>query len=279
MNRKDLLPLAIKERDKIRKHIKAGNMGNYTLIFEDGNVSPYMGMICYHMLSGKPKAPIAFIADLETKHKEEFESYEVEYTDWWINESFAANAFITKDPSEALEKGVVLKAEYPAGYVIIAGMGLRYIYEKPHIVRAWTDFKEYVSPDIAIILAHKFRKAADKKGWSSGISGGEGHTWLGEYLKNEELRRIINHDFFYFKNMSPLRESMSFLPIGKIWCVDKAGLSSSYIRGDFRFPEGKEETLSNSWGGTRTVTVYKSNEMRSWLTESVLINGLKIKKG
>ena len=282
MNKKALFSLALKERDKIKRVVGDNRyIGNYTLVFENGETKAHTGRACYLALRLRrqevPQKPVAFLIDFETLNNKSFSTDEIQYTDWWINKSFASDAFLTKEPIEALEKGVILSTEFPASYAVTACMGLRYIYENEQIVKNWIEFRKYVNENIDIVLAHKF-KPENKERWAaSSYIGNTNHVWVGDYFTNEMLRRIINKDFTFFKNIPPFRENTDYHPLGQIWSNNSRDVNILPPRlPPFKYPKGKKIEIVNSWGNRYSSVAYEAKDMEEWLKKTVLINRLKI---
>lgn len=185
------------------------------------------------------------------------------YIKWWVQASFCAAAFVTKDPLYILKNGAILSCDYPASYVITAAIGLRYIVEYPAIVKRWCKLSEYINPDAAIFAAHCFMEKAN--GYI-GFIRADNHTWYQNEIGKEGFNKAIKHQLRL--DGEKMAQDTHFSPLSRIYDVNYERYE------ELSKPKSTRHEIKNSFGKVvRTVDgFYPSETMEIWLKEFVTLN-------
>ena len=270
MQRKRLLELARERLGLLPSENLSGN--TYSLIMEDGTYIDYKGRVCFQDLRENRHHPIFIVNTVRTEVGKKLSN---DFVRWWVGEGFVSKAFITKDEKIILEEGAILNCSYPAHYVVMAMIGLRYLWEFPKIIRNWGMFSEYVNNDSAIIMAHMFT-VIDEDTWEDVFrSGNSNHTWFQSYWNKDEFTKAINHDLSALNVLPPMSECTIFSPMIQIF---SQGRTVNYgERGNLSYPpSNKMEKIRSSFDSyLRETKVYKKIEMEKWLKETYCLNYLK----
>jgi len=271
MQRRKLLEKARERRGLLASKKLGGN--TYSLIMEDGTYKDYENRACFQDLRWETHHPIFIVNMVRTKVGKKLS---LSYIRWWMRESFAAKAFITKDEEAVLKKGAILDCSYPTHYVVLAMIGLRYLWEFPQIIRNWELFEKHVNADAAIIMAHMF-STNDGKVWEEGFkSSNSNHTWFQTYWNKDEFTKVINHDLLAMSSLPPMTESLVYSPIFRIFGRNEVRSHYPYHSLLFYPPTNKtKEIISNFSTLVKEVPIYEKENMKKWLKETYSLNYLK----
>jgi len=147
-----------------------------------------------------------------------------EYYTWLANESGYAACMVTKDAKEAHKFGVEYDVEYPAPYIIGAGMSQRLQLEYRGMVAAWGLLaKGGINKDFALIATH-FIKTLDgdeyKDHWIINSEGGGAHKpfdfngWGGETsvegVQNFVAHEMPTHNSVTTRDFEPIHEDREY---------------------------------------------------------------------
>ncbi len=272
MQRRKLLERARERRGLLSSKKLGGN--TYSLIMGDGTYEDYENRVCFQDLRDNNAHPIFIVNMVRTRVGKKLSN---SFIRWWVRDSFAAKAFITKDEEAVLEKGAILDCSYPAHYVVLSMIGLRYLWEFPQLIRNWGMFKEHVNPDAAIIMAHMF-STSDGKVWEGKFkSGNSNHTWFQNYLIDEEFTKIINHDLSVMSSLLPMTESLVYSPMFRIFGRSEARPNDPY-HSLLSYPstnKTKEIISAFDYRVMGTVPIYEKENMKEWLEETYSLNYLE----
>lgn len=286
--KKELYEIALAQRLELQKETPS-YVGNFVLVKTDGSIEQHISEACYGSFSGLQKS-IAYVADdpmlLRKKGpislgRNPFKDYEKEYIGWWVNKSFAAKAFKTKDVEDILANGVVVDCRWPASYVITALIGLRYLSEFTDLVSRWHRFKQHINADAASFLMHKFELKED--GWHQS-NFERNHTWLTYFAGREQFTRIIEHDFSQFDRLPAMTKNQNYQPLMQCFSSHSQRFYDGQRKYDYNsglhkgpneliFPEGIYKRVKTIFGKeSEEKLVYKDSEMKTWLNKTVALN-------
>ena len=270
MQRRKLLERARERRELLSSKKLGGN--TYSLIMEDGTYIDYENRVCFQDLRNNDAHPIFIVNMVRTKVGKKLSNH---FIRWWVRESFASKAFITKDKEAILKKGAILDCSYPAHYVVLSMIGLRYLWEFPQLIRNWGMFEKHVNADAAIIMAHMF-STSNGKVWEGVFkSGNSNHTWFQDYWTNEEFTKAINHDLSAMSSLSPMIKNLEYRSMFHIFTPN--GLEHGDSPGLSYPPTNKTKEITSYFDSStiRTVPIYEKENMKEWLEETYSLNYLK----
>ena len=271
MQRRKLLERARERRELLSSKKLKGN--TYSLIMEDGTYIYYEEIVCFQDLRDNNAHPIFIVNMVRTKVEKKLSN---RFIRWWVRDSFAAKAFITKDKEAILKKGAILDCSYPAHYVVLSMIGLRYLWEFPQIVRNWGMFKEHVNADAAIIMAHMF-STDDGKVWEGEFkSGNSNHTWFQYYWTNEEFTKTVNHDLSAMSSLSPMTKDLMYNPMLSIFGRRAVPQYQNYPSLSYP-PTNKTKDIVSYFDSSviRKKPIYEKENMKEWLEETYSLNYLE----
>ena len=271
MQRRKLLEIVRERRELLSSKELKGN--TYSLIKEDGSFIDYEDKVCFHNLRDNSSRPIFLAYIVRTRVGK---GLSTSFTRWWVRDSFAAKAFVTKNEETILEKGAILNGSYPAHYVVLAMIGLRYLWEFPQIIRNWEMFSEHVNNDAAIIMAHMFTYI-DKNTWEGDFrSSNSNHTWFQTYWNKDEFTKVVDHDLLALKLLKPMSECTIFSPMIQVFSPKRMAVDD-YEKGNLSYPSSsRTEGIKDSFDNyVRRAEVYKEEEMEEWLKKTYSLNYLK----
>jgi len=270
MQRRKLLEKARERRELLSSKKLGGN--TYSLIMEDGTYKDYEDRMCFLDLRYETCHPIFIVNMVRTEVEKKLSN---SFIRWWVRESFAAKAFITKDEEAVLRKGAILNCSYPAHYIVMAMIGLRYLWEFPQLIRNWGLFEKHVNADAAIIMAHMF-STNDRKVWEGGFkSSNSNHTWFQDYWDNNEFTKAVNHDLSAMSSLPPMTKSLVYNPMFRIF--GKIAIPSYQDSPLLSYPppNGIKEILEFGRVSATEIPIYKKENMKEWLEETYSLNYLK----
>jgi len=271
MQRRKLLERARERRELLSSKKLFGN--SYSLIMEDDTYKDYEERVCFQDLRYETCHPV-FIVNMVRTDVEKRLSHS--FTKWWVRESFAAKAFITKDEEVILKKGAILDCSYPASYVVLSMIGLRYLWEFPQLVRNWDMFEKYVNADAAIIMAHMFT-TSDGKVWEGAFkSSNSNHTWFQGYWTKNEFIKAIDHDLSAMSSLPPMTESLIYRPMFRIF--SRSNTIPPYPRHSclsYPPPNKTKEITTIDGSIIKEISIYEKENMKEWLNETYSLNYLK----
>jgi len=200
------------------------------------------------------------------------------YINWWVNDSFVADAFITKEEGTILEKGSILDCSYPASYVVLAMIGLRYMWEFPQVVQNWEKFKKHVPYDAAIIMAHMFSTHNNTVWEGKFKSINSNHMWFQNYWNKKEFTQVVNHDLSSLSNLPSMSKDLNYRPLISIFSSNRPGQCDD--KGNLIYPKRtKKRILENTFGvgSKKTIYIYDEVDMEEWIRETFELNYLRRK--
>ena len=271
MQRRKLLERARERRELLSSKKLGGN--TYSLIMEDGTYEDYEDRVCFQDLRFNSAHPIFIVNMVRTNVGKKLSN---NFIRWWVRESFASKAFITKDEETVLEKGAILDCSYPAYYVVLSMIGLRYLWEFPQIVRNWGMFEKHVNADAAVIMAHMF-SSDDGKVWEGKFkSGNSNHTWFQNYWAKKHFTKAINHDLLAMSALPSMIESLKYSPMLRIF---GQGEEVPYIPNhpllSYSSTNKTKDVVSYFDSSViKTVPIYEKENMKEWLEETYSLNYL-----
>lgn len=270
MQRRKLLEVARERRELLSSKELGGN--TYSLIMEDGFID-YEDRVCFQDLRDNDAHPIFIVNMVRTRVGKKLS---LAFIEWWVGESFAAKAFVTKNAETILEKGAILDCSYPAHYVVLSMIGLRYLWEFPQIVRNWGMFEEHINADAAIIMAHMF-STSDGKVWEGKFSSeNSNHTWFQNYWDKNEFTKAINHDLSDMSSLSPMTEDLMYNPMFSVF--GRKAVPCYQDHPSLLYPPSnktKEIISTFDYRVIRTVPIYEKENVKEWLEETYSLNYLK----
>ena len=172
-----------------------------------------------------------------------------------------------------------MNGSYPANYVVLAMIGLRYLWEFPQLIRNWEMFSKYVNNDAAIIMAHMFA-SVDKDTWEGDFrSNNSNHTWFQTFWNKDEFTKAVDHNLLALKHLKPMSECTIFSPMIQIFSLGRM-TGDGYEKGNLSYPpsSGTERIKDSFDNYVREANIYKKENMKEWLNETYSLNYLK-KKG
>lgn len=175
-----LLDTAIAHREVLNK--KGKGFANFAFIFKRAKPKNFLDKPCFAAISNDLNRPIYMVdwpfATLERK----LGKPDLKYVNWLINDSFMAEAYLTKNAVDVIEHGAVLDCAHSAQYVITSAIALRYVKEFPFIVDNWNMASQYISGDDAFFFSHVIREGEQNKDvYTLSAYSIMGHSALGAY--------------------------------------------------------------------------------------------------
>ncbi len=243
---------------------------------KDGEAVDWKDRVCYMSVKEEHNRGAVFMLDkVESKLSRTITK---EYIEWWVQGSFAADAFVSKNWIDILCNGAILDCSLPAPYVILAASGLRYLKDETKIVENWSMFKHYVPSDAAIIMAHMLSQN-DRRYWIASFRANNyNHTFFQRYWRKEEFTKAVNHNLSSMSSLPPMSKDTNYVPLISIFSPDYKGQSLYNLRdGNLSYPPTTSKiTLRDSFGGeSDTVDVYDVRDIEEWLKETYSLNYLK----
>ena len=278
MQKRELLSLARDLREWLSSKDYGGN--TFSIMREDGGHEDFIDNVCYQKFRyvEKNENNAIFIVDMVRSHLSK--KLSLEYINWWVNDSFIADAFVTKKEETILKKGSIMDCSYPSSYVVLAMIGLRYMWEFPEIIRNWGMFKEFTDYNAAIIMAHMFIKEANEE-WSGSFKvNNSNHTWFQTYWNKKEFTQAVNNDLSGLKELLPMKNHMAYSPLISIFSPNRT-VSYKTKKGSLIYPPSHtSKTVKNSFGGIMKspVKIYNKCDMEVWIRKTFDLNYLKEKK-
>ena len=207
-----------------------------------------------------------------------------EYTKWWVQDSFAADAFVSKGVRDILTNGAVFDCKWPANYIILAASGLRYLKDESKIVENWEIFRNYVNDDAAIVMAHMFYQR-DRDTWEGVFRvNNSNHTFFQKHWGKEEFTKTVNHDLSNMETLLPMEKDTNYFPLVAILSSRLGNTPSNtpswqIPNGNISYPRTKTRiTTRDSWGDNYTVDVYDVRDIEEWIKETYRLNYLGAKR-
>lgn len=211
MDDEALLKLAEEERKKLPGSFNSG-ISHFSLIGMEGQLTQCYRQSCYAIMHGKHymSIPARYLVDLEIRpgvwHAMSKEKQEnaIKYTDWLINNSYFANAFLIKDPIETLTVGNIMDGSFPGQYLVMAGKAIRNINETSYFLNNWTEFSKHINKDAALYLAVYFVPLIAPLIGAYNLNWSQGGHYVFPIMTKEGLTRTINHSYALFKTEIPV---------------------------------------------------------------------------
>ena len=279
MEKRELLEIAKDRREWLLSNKYGGN--TYSIIREDGEYEDFVNRICYRGLNyieKKEENKAVFIVDI-TRSKLS-KKLSLEYISWWVNHSFVSKAFVTKKEEAILEKGSIMDCSHPSSYVVLAMIGLRYMWEFPKIIKNWEMFKEFTNYDAAVIMAHMFTKDKNNVWLGKFKVGNNNHTWFQNCWNKKQFEQFVNHDLHAMKELPSMATHMSYSPLISIFGQDSPPNTNSEKSNLIYPPSENLKYIESSISGTMSspVRVYNKCDMKVWIKKTFDLNYLS-KKG
>jgi len=279
MRKKELIVLAKKELKYLKDN--SFSLANFSFIDRKGNISArLLGGACYASLKTYATVVPYFMMDYEIREKELKHEQKklknkafLEFSKWWIKDSFAHKAFVLKDNKWALKNGIVLNCLLPCRYVMMAALGMRYIEEQPVIIENWYKFSKFIDNNSAFFFAHMFKNT--EYGWELRYPGSnKNHSILSNYEggnKRSVFNAILKNKPCY-DNLLPMSESQEYSGFVKLWDSRENLL---VYNNNIIFPEEIEMKIHNkrnTWGEPYIVSSYCETDLEELLVKLVDIN-------
>lgn len=237
--RKKLLPLCYDMMKRLAgRGEEMNSVGNYGIVFESGKTKDLPGNPCFGNLNYVVKTydekpdwehkhnkmqPLddkaLFFVDVSCvlinkfihgpKRKNSDSPHwkkEQKLVAWTLNESMFKDVFITKDPVEAVEQGVICHTHMPINFIVPACMTYRELYKDVDKILV-TDLliEGGIEPNTAHLMSHFFRRRSSG-GWSVSFLNG-GHSIISpSSLTMKGFSQFISGDLSIFDRYKPMRD-------------------------------------------------------------------------
>ena len=188
------LEKAYEARDKLQAGIGLQSWG---FVHGDGSISHSQGAPCLVRVPHYHTEGCLFFVDRTINPRDSRISLEDsrEYINYVLNKSYWRHPFVTKDPEEVFNKGVIIKTNYPTRYCLSASIAIRFVKEWPDRVHTWNKINSLVNHgDLALMLAHRFlyNQRTDTLAKSDGPRN---HPMLTRYPGDRIIRAVVEGDY------------------------------------------------------------------------------------
>jgi hypothetical protein len=141
-------------------------------------------------------------------------SQQAEYFHWLAKKSTWADVFITKSFAEAEDIGIIYSCEFPTRFVIQSGCLVRYLRERPELIRSFLKLKKYMEPHAALVLAHYIN--IGKSVFNKTTPPGGHSSWESRQIGAEQIRLMQQHAPFFHE--PPMSEKICYwTPLAASW--------------------------------------------------------------
>jgi len=278
-----LLQIAKDTADKLFKE-KRG-MDNFCFVYADGTVSPlqtsqpcFAGVAQltpngrdYYSASRKanPIAYFVFVQDYSYRTiKPTIQN--LHYLGWLMNKSAYAPLFITKKPSDLWKTACILDADATPQKVISAAIAVRYVYEKPTLVKTWVKFSYYIPKSLAYMLLHltRWTDGVEEFQWSTNDAG---HMALrGPYLRAKHVKNFMEG------KLPQIGDKMSD-GYRSYYGLDDCLVSRDDPREAIKVPKAdRVREYPSSFGGSFKEEYYSISNLRKFAQEFADMNGIAL---
>ncbi len=237
---------------------------NWACVYEDQKteqIKTFQNQTCFMSLPSQPPGAEYLVFSQFFEENPQLSASEKAFLFYIMNDSVFSSCFYTKAPSTILKQGVILKTHLPAQLVFSAACNIRYVNEKPSIIKFWTIFREIIGDDAALIFAHMFYKKNDEEylqaqGWATQ------HTWLSpaNSFGKEQFKRYLLRDLTGMSDLPSFKINPSFYNVTKIW---KTNILDKVTKLEFVENEESEPNYFN---------LYKFENVKNDTTKMMEIN-------
>lgn len=214
-----------KAYDFIKDHKEGLSLSNFVAVAEDGRIIDRIGRACYYSLGYEfPNVKLAAFIDMESaahcRGFNEVTDQEAEYVDFITRESTFSEAFVTKKYDSVLKRGYWMKTDYPASYIVSAGVHIRMVEEYPECVKFFCEMKKQgVNGDLALFLSHIMHFT--HSGQKIQVNWQVNHRVTYDTIGKEGFTAFMNHDKSNF-GADTLKTHRSYRPMASCWKGEKA---------------------------------------------------------
>jgi len=238
-----LLEIANAERKECVKDALATGWQYYSFIKPDGYIVRLSGT-CYGNVIEGGKNNSIFVHYTWPHYHQSIKNISrdivLEYIKWWANDSFAAPAFINKDPEDIVDNGIMSDCNQSGALIIIGGMGARMVNTYPEIISNWHMFKEHIGPDAAIVAAHLLMPMGGHYIFSPL------QTWFNTDSYKTAMKYIANRKITSTP-LNPFRTHAKYYPLAQVFdCNSEGGMLNPFT--SYPFPKSQEREVKNSFG-------------------------------
>lgn len=144
---------------------------------------------------------------------------QVRWLGWLINDSVFKDMYITKDPQEALSRGLCVSGDQPQNLVAAACIATRLCFEKPSLIGVQDKLvAQGVDPDLAFAITGRVGKLEETDhGLSLSFTfQSDHHTFSGYGFSKAALKNLLSKTFG--GSVGPIfREQGGYSGVTKIW--------------------------------------------------------------
>jgi hypothetical protein len=241
---------------------------------DDGSEYIIPGAICYALLNRDQalinRQALSFstlVTGRMNKSNHVYTPEELKYVELVANESFLADAFITKGPVEIVLCGMDLNVELPSQYLICAANQIRMMSEFPGTVDLFWKFYKHVPLNEALLFCQMFHPHLGNGDLSfSGFQSN--HKYFDFHRMNKgHFQRMVNGKPDKNSKLKPFREVQRYTTLARYWSAE---WSPHYMDN----PPGKKE--DRFWTGFDDREVFGDKEEVNAFGSKMKTFGLKL---
>lgn len=283
MEKTQLLQIAKDTADKLFK--EKWGMDNFCFVYTDGTVSPLQtGQACFagvaqltpdgrdyysKPLKAKPIAYFVFVQSYDARGTKPT-IQNLHYLGWLMNKSAYAPLFITKKPSNLWKTSCILDADATPQKIISAAIAVRYVYEKPNLIKTWVKFSYYMPKSLAYMFIHltKWTVGSEMVNWNTYDSG---HMALrSQYLSATHIKNFV-------EGKLPQTGSKMSEGYRAYYGLDNCLVVPSDPEVPIKLPKAdKTKEYPSSFGGVFKEEYFSISNLRKFAQEFAEMNGIAI---